>query len=574
MKSITNVKMYHNKNIGKFQSLPSKFCIERNIVDSIYLAANFDKLRRRPVFDVRASQHYLSTVTSWNKKLADVDTSDLGVVAKKIGCNLTVIDPFSKAPRHSPEATTSPVVFSGGKKTKRSAHLLKVGGGKFKPMEFSEYQLENVSEDSLDLEEDLGLSGEEERVNIGTLSKDFENAEANKIWSSKFAIIDSSKHAEPIAAVLLQIDKTFRKRMTIQQIMVKSSFRRQGVAKRILNELKKACVNTGRVAHVQSAIGDGMDELLVSNGFSAVENAHKDYIWEWNANKPLSWDNWHVDLSWAGQQGVFTEEEVSRVDPDMVNLTKTLAGYAKFHGMDVFHKNAKWYKPETDLSVIAERLGLLSEASLGRHRKPHQCFNQSYLYSIADKRCFTIHGWGVDLGMKFPTSHTCLCAVLDDGLFVFDLVRDTPLFLYGVPVRRDFMERIENIGSHGGLYAIDTMNFLQSKRTKGHEDIIELLKTLREEEEMKSKKYDSPSTSYSSGEEESSTDTDEEQENNYSNGRRTRRRIGGKKSVVNNEDENSHYINQTLAKAVEVCFSKIRDPTTKINTITSLSKMI
>ena len=52
--------------------------------------------------------------------------------------------------------------------------------------------------------------------------------------------------------------------------------------------------------------------------------------------------------------------------------------------------------------------------------------------------------------------------------------------------------------------------------------------------EMKSKKYDSPSTSYSSGEEESSTDTDEEQENNYSNGRRTRRRRG-KKSVVNNE---------------------------------------
>lgn len=588
MKSITDLKIYENKNIGKFQSLPSKVCLE-NVIDSIYLAANFEKLRIKPVSDVRASKHYLSTVRAWNKKLADVNLSDLGIVARKLGCNLKVFDPLSKPRSLSSKTITSPVLFSGGKKTKRNAHLLKVGGGKFKPMEFTDFQLDNVSEgDELDLEEDLGLHGEEEHVNIETLSKNLENAvAANQMSSSKFAVIDSTKHAEPIASVLLQVDKTPRNRLTIQQIMVKGSFRRQGVAKRILNELKKACVRTGRVAHVQSATGDGMDELLTSNGFSTVESTPFDYVWKWNANEPLSWDNWYVDLSWAGNESVFTEEEVSRVDHGMVNFVKTMAGFTKFYGMEVFHENAKWYKAETDLGIIAERLGRLSEFSLSRYRKAKQCFNQSYLYSISDERCFTIHGWGVDIETKFPTAHTCLCAVLDDGLFIFDLVRDTPLFIYGVPVRRDFMEKIEDIGSHGGLYAIDTMNFLRNERTRhGHEDMNELLKTLREKQEMKSKKYDSPSESYSSDEEEfsgedesgsdqeSSTDTDEEDENDYSNRRRTRRRTGGKQSVVNDDVENSDYINEALAKSIQVCFSKMRDPTTKANTILSMNKYL
>lgn len=138
-----------------------------------------------------------------------------------------------------------------------------------------------------ELEEDIGLSGSEKIVKIETLAKDFENAVSKNLLSSKYAIIDDSKHAEPIASVLLQVDKSARKRLTIQQIIVKGSFRRQGVAKRILDELKKACVGTERVAHVQSASGDGMKELLLRSGFNAVEHCSFDYVWEWNANNPL-----------------------------------------------------------------------------------------------------------------------------------------------------------------------------------------------------------------------------------------------------------------------------------------------
>ena len=49
------------------------------------------------------------------------------------------------------------------------------------------------------------------------------------------------------------------------------------------------------------------------------------------------------------------------------------------------------------------------------------------------------------------------------------------------------MERIENIGSHGGLYAVDTMNFLQ-QRMLAHdtEDMNELLDILREAEKSRS----------------------------------------------------------------------------------------
>ena len=396
------------------------------------------------------------------------------------------------------------------KSVKSDARVLEVGGSEESTLPLPDdellngvlepvvYGMSDVSEDTSDdaydddaydddAPEDALEIDAENKVKIETLAKDFENAVAkNPIWSTKYAIIDSAKHANPIAFVLLQVDKTPRNRLTVQQIMVKGPFRRQGVAKRILNELKKASVRTGRVAHVQSATGDGMEQLLMSNGFSTVEYTPFDYVWEWNAKKPLSWDNWHVDLSWTGHHGVLTEEEVSQVYPGIVDLTKQLSVHAVFRGMDVFHDNAMWFKPETNLRVISQRLGH-SVRMLGRYREARQCFNQSYLYSMVDERCFTIHGWGVDVASKFPTGHACLCAVLEDGLFVFDLVRDTPLVLYGVPVRRDFMERIENIGSHGGLYAVDTMNFLQ-QRMLAHdtEDMNELLDILREAEKSRS----------------------------------------------------------------------------------------
>lgn len=198
----------------------------------------------------------------------------------------------------------------------------------------------------------------------------------------------------------------------------------------------------------------------------------------------LTWNNWNVDLSWAGNC-TLTSSEVSRLIGDSaMEMTKVYVD--SYHGgmrrgMDAFVNNAQWYKPETDIKIIAERLGK-SENLLRTYTHSKQCYQQSYKYSITDTRCFTIHGWATDFEFPLSLPHACLCAVLNDGLFVFDLVRDTPLLIYGVPVSREFMDGIQDIGSHGGLYAIDTMNYLnqQSNYETNPDNLQELLDILRQ----------------------------------------------------------------------------------------------
>lgn len=217
------------------------------------------------------------------------------------------------------------------------------------------------------------------------------------------------------------------------------------------------------------------------------------------ADHTLTWDNWTVTLPGATDMAL-TSQKVSEIIGDLqINLTNMFADNVRRgikRGMENFFNNVQWFEVETDLKIIAKRLGH-SESFLQSYKCQKQCFQQSYLFSIADNRCFIIHGWATDIKSKFPTDHACLCAVLDDGLFVFDLVRDDPLLMFGAPVRRDFMERIEDIGSHGGLYAIDTMNYLkqQSYRDNNPDDLDTLLqvlhaKRLREKEQLEEQDED------------------------------------------------------------------------------------
>ena len=121
-----DLKVYKNKNLGQFTSIPIKLIDDSSPLDSLYLSTHFHKLRSKPVTHVRKSKHYASTVKDWEKKLDSVDASDLETVAATLGIDVEVFNPLA-----SSESQTS---FSGGGRSKRSAQLLKVRKNVYKPM--------------------------------------------------------------------------------------------------------------------------------------------------------------------------------------------------------------------------------------------------------------------------------------------------------------------------------------------------------------------------------------------------------------------------------------------------------
>ena len=124
---MSDVKLYKNKILGQFNSIPMKIIDESSQLDSLYLATYFHKLRTQTVAHVRKSKHYATTLAAWQKKLKGVDVSDLAAVAKTLGFNVEVFNPLAS----SSEPQT---LFSGGGRSKRKAQLLKVKRGLYKPM--------------------------------------------------------------------------------------------------------------------------------------------------------------------------------------------------------------------------------------------------------------------------------------------------------------------------------------------------------------------------------------------------------------------------------------------------------
>lgn len=122
---MVDLKSYRNKNIGHFTSFPASLIDDSSPIDSIYLAVNFEHLHTKSVARIRASGRYGSTLATWQRKLKDVDTSDLAVVAEKLGFDIEVFDPLTKSPQ---------IGYSGGRYSKGTAQLLKVKSGVFKPI--------------------------------------------------------------------------------------------------------------------------------------------------------------------------------------------------------------------------------------------------------------------------------------------------------------------------------------------------------------------------------------------------------------------------------------------------------
>lgn len=120
-----DLKSYHNKNIGSFVSIPLSLVDMMSPVDTIYMATHFNKLSKKIISRVRSSKHYASTMSSWENKLKKVDKNNLAKVAKALGINLEVYNPMAK------DSKTS---FSGGSRARRSAQILRVKDGVYKPM--------------------------------------------------------------------------------------------------------------------------------------------------------------------------------------------------------------------------------------------------------------------------------------------------------------------------------------------------------------------------------------------------------------------------------------------------------
>ena len=126
----TEIKTYKNKNLGQFTSIPLKLSagdVSDANLDSLYLATHFHKLRTQTVAHIRKSKHYATTLAAWQKKLKDVDVSDLAAVAGTLRLNVEVFDPLASSSKPQ-------TLFSGGGRSKRKVQLLKVKKGVYKPM--------------------------------------------------------------------------------------------------------------------------------------------------------------------------------------------------------------------------------------------------------------------------------------------------------------------------------------------------------------------------------------------------------------------------------------------------------
>ena len=128
------MKIYKNKNIGKFISLPTKqFECDKmhsesdNFLDTLYFARYFRKLKNADVEQLRSSPHYHKTLSTYKKLLAGVDTRDIPAVEKALKYNIELFNPL--------RATQQ---IGGDKADKRKSYynvqLLKISNNKYKPI--------------------------------------------------------------------------------------------------------------------------------------------------------------------------------------------------------------------------------------------------------------------------------------------------------------------------------------------------------------------------------------------------------------------------------------------------------
>lgn len=124
-----DVKRYHNKNIGHFDSFPESSVLndDHHLLDTLYFAKYFKKLYKSSILKLRNSSHYKRTISSWFSTIQNDDAHDLASVANSLKMNVHV---------HNPLKQNLNVATTQGGGSKRFVNLLKVNKTTYKPIQF------------------------------------------------------------------------------------------------------------------------------------------------------------------------------------------------------------------------------------------------------------------------------------------------------------------------------------------------------------------------------------------------------------------------------------------------------
>ena len=293
---------------------------------------------------------------------------------------------------------------------------------------------------------------DEVEVEIDTLVKYLTKFARGSRRNSWQAIVHVKKSGEVVAKMEVQIDKTFKKHLTIQTIEVSPAYQRRGICRAAIKALKEASVQVGRVAHVEGVYNEHMDTLLLSEDFYPSDDG---YCYEW---KPLTPRSWVVDISPS-----FRIHPM--VNPDVSNFRDCVAQHwgKSITGMEVFPKHATWFQPETDLEKISEELEI-PLVGLEDFRVDKGCFGMSSFFIEVYKDYYVIEGLAVDPSVgPLALDHACLCRIEKGKVYAFDLVRRKPLFMYGVVVRPDMKKRITEKckDTWAGYSVINGLNYVK-----------------------------------------------------------------------------------------------------------------
>jgi hypothetical protein len=121
------LKKYSNKQLGKFTSVPSSKLLKTDTKDSLYFAKYMHKLSKVDTSVVRDSTHYKNTIAKWDAALIGTDITNFNEIGTKLKMNINVHSPFK-----------STIIIGGNdeRKSYTRVHLLKIGGGLYKPIQF------------------------------------------------------------------------------------------------------------------------------------------------------------------------------------------------------------------------------------------------------------------------------------------------------------------------------------------------------------------------------------------------------------------------------------------------------
>lgn len=268
------------------------------------------------------------------------------------------------------------------------------------------------------------------------------------------AIVHVEKEGEAVVMMEVQIDKTFKKHLTIQTIEVHQSFQRQGFCRAAVRALKDASVKVGRVAHVESVYNEHIDALLLSEDFYPSDDG---YCYEW---KPLTMQSWVVVIPPSFR--IHDKRPDVKFQKCVTQMTEIWR--EAIPGMELFQQHAKWFEPETDLEKISRDLGIPLVA-LKDFRVPKSCFGMSSFFTEVYKDYYVIEGLAVDPSVgPLALEHACLCRIEKGKVYPFDLVRSSRLFMYGVVVRPVMKRRMSEKckDTWAGYSVINGLNYIKN----------------------------------------------------------------------------------------------------------------